>query len=162
MHLNRDETDMKAVLLKIGFIEISNETGLYKPVEPKKALITFTEEQKDNPETPQNEEITPYNRKVVLSHEISHGEYSTNQMYHEYCRNFWFRVLNRNERTAFRDFFKNNGIYDTESLIIDEMQANLVHTPFGIMLNQDIEIPKAKLEKLKEIFLEKCPISCYL
>jgi hypothetical protein len=73
--------------------------------------------------------IDPAMRHVILHHELSHGEYFTNPDYAAYSALFWNQVLSAGERDGFRRFLGADG-YDPgiEDLMINEMQAYLVHT----------------------------------
>lgn len=94
------------------------------------AIVTFTAPQPDDPRTPQNEAVDERLRESVLMHEISHGLYFTNQKYREHCWRFWRERISDDERNRFRRLLARMN-YDpgNEDLLVNEMQALLMHTP---------------------------------
>ena len=80
--------------------------------------------------TPQNETVDAQLRETILRHELSHGEFFTNDAYRHYCEQFWHTNLSERERLLFRNFLSQAG-YDPsdETLMINETQAYLMHTP---------------------------------
>lgn len=68
-------------------------------------------------------------RATILRHELSHAEFFTNPAYAAYSRCFWHDGLDEAGRAAFRRYLTAQN-YDTtlEDLIINEMQAYLMHT----------------------------------
>ena len=68
-------------------------------------------------------------RASLLRHELSHGEYFTTPAYAEFCRHFWTNEMTESDRNGFRHFLVRQG-YDAtdEDLLINEMQAHLMHT----------------------------------
>ena len=73
--------------------------------------------------------IDPAARRSILRHEISHGEFFTDPDYARFTQWFWQTELSDIERTAFRRFLAGQE-YDPadETLMMNEMQAYLVHT----------------------------------
>ncbi len=73
--------------------------------------------------------IDPAARRSILRHEISHGEFFTDPDYARFTQSFWQTELSDIERTAFRRFLAGQE-YDPadETLMMNEMQAYLVHT----------------------------------
>lgn len=69
-------------------------------------------------------------RAGILHHELSHGEFFTNPVYADYAHRFWREGLDDAARDAFRRYLASQE-YDPglSELIINEMQAYLMHTP---------------------------------
>jgi hypothetical protein len=67
---------------------------------------------------------------AILEHEISHGEFHTRPDYQTRCWYFWKSQLTESERKEWRLLLQSMG-YDTnnENLLVNEMQALLMHTP---------------------------------
>ena len=156
---NEEELKLRSVLIKNGFIK-RNRKGLYEAVSTK-ALISFPEEQSDNPDTPQLEGIDLWHRKAALGHELGHGEYFTNEDYRKYCRKFWYEKMGKSDRNAFLDLLDRYG-YDSknEELMIDETQAGLFHTPFR-WFSAAIDIPLKRLEELRKEFLSENAVGSF-
>lgn len=74
--------------------------------------------------------VDAVSRRVILRHELSHGEFFTNPAYADFVRRFWTDVLTPAQRAAFRRFLGGLG-YDAalEDLMVNEMQAFLMFTP---------------------------------
>jgi len=74
--------------------------------------------------------VTPATRAAILHHEQSHGEYFTVPAYAALVQLFWTATLPAAEQDAFRRVLAVDGYDPTvEDLIINEMQAYLMHTP---------------------------------
>ena len=69
-------------------------------------------------------------RAAILRHELSHAEFFTNPGYAAYARQFWRDGLDEAGRAAFRRYLVAQN-YDPaiEDLMVNEMQAYLMHTP---------------------------------
>lgn len=69
-------------------------------------------------------------RAAILRHELSHAEYFSNPGYAAYARQFWREGLDEAGREVFRRFLAAQD-YDprVEELMVNEMQAYLMHTP---------------------------------
>lgn len=98
-------------------------------------------------------------RVTILHHELSHGEYFTNPIYADFVRLFWTNVLTASERTMFRAYLTKDG-YDPalEDLMINEMQAYLMHTPDARFFDPaQLSIQPARLAEIRQIFLTGMP-----
>ena len=126
--LNADEQRLRAALLAAGLLA-QGQGGLVSGVEPG-ALVTFSAVQPDDRSTPQDEGVDPARRASVLRHELSHGRYFTDAAYRAHCAFFWRQLMSEGERQAWRAYLGAQG-YDVrnEELMINEMQAFLMHTP---------------------------------
>ena len=98
-------------------------------IDPPQALVTFSAVQRDDPATEADETVDAVRREAVLRHELSHGEFLTRSSYRAHCERFW-RSLTQADRERFRRHLAQLG-YDTgnETLVVNEMQALLMHTP---------------------------------
>ncbi len=102
-------------------------------------------------------------RAVILHHELSHGEYFTNAAYARYVHTIWDGVLTEAERARFRAYLADDG-YDPaiEDLMINEMQAYLMHTPDPRFFDvAKLGIPLPRLAQIRESFAGNMP-SCWL
>ncbi len=100
---------------------------------------------------------------MILHHELSHGEYFTNAAYARFVATIWQSVLTQEERTRFRTYLSHDG-YDPalEDLMINEMQAYLMHTPDARFFDeQALGIPAPRLAEIRTAFLAGMP-SCWL
>lgn len=100
------------------------------PDVPLQAVITFTGTQPDDPSTPVDEGVDARRREAVLRHELSHGRFYTQAAYREHCQRFWQEAMTASQRDRLRRFLSGLG-YDprNETLMINEAQAFLMHTP---------------------------------
>jgi hypothetical protein len=126
--LNRQERDLLDLLLAAGVIHRGGDR--YLPSHPPMAVISLVQPQSDDPATPEDETVDAALRETMLRHEVSHGEFFTNEAYRRHCERFWKEKLTEAERTLFRKFLARQG-YNTadETLMINEAQAYLMHTP---------------------------------
>ncbi|MBV9734480.1 MAG: hypothetical protein JO209_01125 [Acidisphaera sp.] len=98
-------------------------------------------------------------RAVILHHELSHGEYFTDPAYAGYVQRFWRNTLTDGDRAAFRDFLGRED-YDTgvEDLVINEMQAYLMHTRDPRFFNaRALGLPADRVALLQALFLLNMP-----
>jgi hypothetical protein len=98
-------------------------------------------------------------RATILRHELSHGEYFTDPAYAAFTRRFWGTVMDDDDRTRFRAFLGNQG-YDTglEDLMINEMQAYLMHTPDQRFFNaRAVGLSQDRLDRLRIAFVAEMP-----
>ena len=103
--------------------------------------------------------VNPFTRRVILRHELAHGEFFSNQAYAGFVRRFWSEALSMEQRTAFRRFL--GGLsYDTgnEELMLNEMQAFLMFTPDERYFTPGwIGADTAELDALRRRFLATMP-----
>jgi hypothetical protein len=98
-------------------------------------------------------------RSTILHHELSHGEYFTNPAYAAFTRHFWEAVMSEDDRSRFRAFLGRQG-YDTgqEDLMMNEMQAYLMHTPDRHFFNaRAVGMSEDRLTRLAAAFLADMP-----
>ena len=98
-------------------------------------------------------------RAAILHHELSHGEYFTDPDYAAFTRRFWRTVMTEDERARFRAFLGREG-YDTglEDLMMNEMQAYLMHTPDQRFFNaRAVGLPQERIDRLRVAFVTEMP-----
>lgn len=119
-----------------------------------KVLISFTDLQADDPNTPQDEAVDAVRRESVLRHELSHARYFTDPRYRARCGEMWRQWLSAGERQRIRKVLAEQG-YDAqnEDLLINEAQALLFHTAdtraFGAA---SFGLTEARLAELRKRF----------
>lgn len=119
-----------------------------------RALVTFTAVQPDDPATGPDETVDAQRRQSVLRHELSHGEFFTDAAYRERCWRFWRSALSGAERALFLRYLAAQG-YEVadESLMVNEMQALLLHTPDPrAFKGSDLGLSEGALEALRVRF----------
>jgi hypothetical protein len=139
--LNPDEQALRAIIAKaraepLGF----------------GALITL-------PRADAANQVDPLSRAVILHHELSHGEYFTNPSYARFVGTVWRDVLTEPERASFRTYLSDDG-YDPgiEDLMINEMQAYLMHTPDRRFFDPaTLGIEPQRLAAIRESFVAGMP-----
>jgi hypothetical protein len=108
-------------------------------------------------------DVDPSARTAILHHELAHGEYFTNAVYASYVATIWHEVMTPDERAAFRTYLGTEG-YDTaiEDLMINEMQAYLMHTPDVRFFDPSrLAIKPARFAAIRAAFAAGMP-SCWL
>ena len=98
-------------------------------------------------------------RTSILRHEISHGQFFTDPNYAAFTQRFWQTELTEAERTAFRRFLSDQQ-YDAtdETLMMNEMQAYLVHTHDPRFFSPDlVKIPADRIATLRRRFIAGMP-----
>jgi hypothetical protein len=108
-------------------------------------------------------QVSARDRAVILHHELSHGEYFTNALYARFVHTIWDTVLTETERAKFRTYLAQDG-YDPalEDLMINEMQAYLMHTPDARFFDPvKLGIAPDRLAQIRESFAAGMP-SCWL
>jgi len=148
--LNQQELDLLALLVGAGVIKRA-DSG-YVAATPEMAVVT--------PVQPEGSgTVDAALRDTMLHHEVSHGEFFTNPAYRAHCERFWRSRLTEAERALFRSFLTGYG-YDPadETLMINEMQAYLMHTPdpraFSAAL---LHVTPEKLAEFRRRFMDPQP-----
>ena len=91
---------------------------------------------------------------AILQHEISHGDFLTRPAYQAQTWRFWNTHLTEAERRQWRKLLLAMG-YDTnnESLLVNEMQALLMHTPDARVFSPErLNITKKQLASQRRRF----------
>ncbi|MBV9758018.1 MAG: hypothetical protein JO047_13270 [Alphaproteobacteria bacterium] len=142
VHLTAEEEQLRELLRQEGWLA----------PEPVGALISI-------PRTGTEKFMDEAARATILHHELSHGEYFTDADYAAFTRRFWRTVMTEDERKRFRAFLGSQG-YDTglEDLMMNEMQAYLMHTPDPRFFNaRAVGIPQDRLDRLRMTFAAEMP-----
>jgi hypothetical protein len=98
-------------------------------------------------------------RRVILRHELSHGEFFTKPEYAAYVRHFWNETMDETARSAFRRFL-DAGEYDLSlsDLVVNETQAYLMHTRDRRLFSPAIlGLPEPAVLRLQAEFLRGMP-----
>jgi len=155
--LNAHEKDLLALLLAADVIH--RDGAGYVPGQPEKAVISLVQPQADDPATPEDETVDAALRDTMLRHEMSHGEFFTNEAYRRHCERFWREKLTEAERTLFRAYLSRHG-YDPqdETLMINEAQAYLMHTPDRRAFSADaLKVTAEQLVDMQRRFMDPQP-----
>lgn len=118
---------------------------------PPQAILTIVRE--DGPT------VDGIARRVILRHELSHGEFFTNPAFAAYARDAWAHVLQPEERAAFTRLLGEMG-YDTgnETLMANEMQAFLVFTADERFISPaTLRLPEPTVRALRDRFIAGMP-----
>ena len=153
--LNAEERDLLALLVGARVIE-RGATG-YVAATPEMAIVTLV--QPESAGAPAGETVDAALRDTMLHHEVSHGEFFTNPAYRAHCERFWRERLSDAERALFRSFLTSYG-YDPadETLMINEMQAYLMHTPDPRAFSAGLlHVTPEKLAELRRRFMDPQP-----
>lgn len=156
--LNSQEKDLLALLLAAHVIH-PDPPGGYVPGTPEMAVISLVQPQPDDPATREDEAVDVALRDTMLRHEMSHGEFFTNEAYRRHCERFWRERLTEAERKRFRDFLSRHG-YDPkdEALMINEAQAYLMHTPDPRAFSAEaLRVTKEQLLDIQRRFMDPQP-----
>lgn len=103
--------------------------------------------------------VDAFTRRIILRHELSHGEFFTSPIYAAFVRQAWDDILSAEERAAFRRFLQDQQ-YDAGNtdLLANEMQAFLMFTPDDRYINAErLGISSAMLDALRARFLAAMP-----
>ncbi|RAR57585.1 hypothetical protein C7401_115141 [Paraburkholderia unamae] len=113
---------------------IREENGMWRAASKRDFLITI-------PATgtgPAGEVIDPAVRAAILSHELGHWRYFSDPDYAHACRTFWWHQLSYTERAALTQELAGMGYDPSDRIVIDELQAYLLHTPAPYMPLMDL------------------------
>jgi hypothetical protein len=156
--LNVQERDLLALLLAAHVLD-RGPAGGYLPGTPEMAVISLVQPQPDDPATPEDETVDAALRDTMLRHEMSHGEFFTNEAYRRHSERFWRERLTEAERKRFRDYLARHG-YDPqdEMLMINEAQAYLMHTPDPRAFSADaLRVTEDQLVGMRRRFMDPQP-----
>lgn len=127
LSLNHSEDQLLRLLLDNGFVQL--KLGQYRSDPPVKALISLVQTSTGEEEDSDEPYIDLALRETVFLHELSHGEFHTNDLYRNHSVRFWQDSMTDTERVAFTKFLARNYDFTNEELMINEAQAFLAHTP---------------------------------
>jgi hypothetical protein len=125
--LNENERVLQTILVRWRLIR--QEQGIWKAVSARDFLITIP----GLGPAPGGEMIDATVRAAILSHELGHWQYFSDSAYAHACRVFWWQVLSYEERAELTRQLANLGYDPSDRIVIDEMQAYLLHTPAAYM-----------------------------
>lgn len=154
IELNAEELALRRFLLDRRLMVLRN--GFYQAVMPTAVILSIPQESGGSPGSPP---VTALARRTILSHEIAHGEYYTNPLYANYCRQFWRKVMTEDQRNAFRKFLSSSN-YDpnNQEMMINEGQAYLMYTPDTRAFNaRMVGLADKELAALRQKFREGFP-----
>ncbi len=140
--LNKQEEWLRALIGRLGWLSAA----------PAGALITV-------PRAGADADIDAPARQVILHHELSHAEYFTYRAYAKYSEAFWNNALTASERDQFRRFLAADG-YDAgiEDLMINEMQAYLIHTRDPRFFSAaNVGLSPSRERELQRRFIDEMP-----
>ncbi len=123
LELTPGERTLQRVVVQTGLIVELN--GRWQPRSTHDFLITIPGLGK----TPGGETIDAPVRTAILSHELGHWQYFSNEAYAHACRSFWWHELSYAERAELTRQLENMGYDPSDRIVIDETQAYLLHTP---------------------------------
>ncbi|MGH7041519.1 MAG: hypothetical protein ACREFY_05225 [Acetobacteraceae bacterium] len=140
--LNPQEQRLHALLVQLGWLRPGVVAG----------LITL-------PRVGADPYVTTTACDVILTHELSHGEFFSNPAYAAYVWRFWHDGLTDAERKAIRRFLGSEE-YDIsqQEVVVNEMQAYLMFTRNPQFFRAaDIGITQAQRVQLEQAFLAGMP-----
>jgi hypothetical protein len=156
LKLNRDEETLRRILIAAKAIRLSG--GRYEAMTPAKAVISFAERRRPSTNDLSDPGYATL-RCTIFEHELSHGVYFTQTPYSSSVIEFWHNGMTEAERAAFKAFLARID-YDTdiEGIVINEMQAFLMHTPDVREFSAEIvAMPEADLQSLRQRFAAAIP-----
>jgi hypothetical protein len=156
--LNDHEKQLRALLVGADVIRLE-PAGAFKAIGTQ-AVVSFTSVQADDPTTPADVSVESRRRDSVLRHELSHGQFFTNANYRAYCWDFWRHRLSAAERKLFIQYLEGLDYNPRdEELMVNEMQATLMHTPDSRAFNAAaLRISPAGLDALRKQFRAGDPL----
>jgi len=150
--LKHQEMALRVLLVDAKVLR-TEEAGTFSAIGTQ-AVVSFTAVHEDDPLTAADESVDAWRRESVLRHELSHGEFFTNAQYRAHCWDFWRHSLSERERKLVRQYLASLDYNpDDEELMVNEMQAMLMHTPDDRAFNATaLGVSKADLNRLRAQF----------
>ncbi|MFL9995060.1 hypothetical protein PQR34_00480 [Paraburkholderia sediminicola] len=147
--LTDGERALRTILVQWGLMRQVQQT--WEAVSSRDFLITIP----GIGPAPGGEVIDRPIRAAILSHELGHWQYFSDRAYAHACRAFWWQSLSYEERAELTRQLEDMGYDPSDRIVIDEMQAYLLHTPAPYMPIVDVPGPQgidvARVrERLKE------------
>jgi len=135
------------LLLENGIICVSKRR--YVPPKSEKSIVSFNCMDRASDSW-----------RGIHAHEFSHGLYTTNQSYREYCENFWDKVMTGADRDLFTYFLAGQGYSQRREIVIDEFQAYFVNSRFA--REQILHLfSEARYEELRAAFIKDSPVPSF-
>lgn len=149
IELTAEESTLREFLIEQGLLR--SWRGMNQALKPDVVLVTVPQTRERGDGEPK---ITDLARRAILLHELSHGEFYSNQYYANYCRKFWAETLTDNQRAIFTKFLsKYNYSVNQDELLVNEMQAYLIFTPDPNSFSAaKLGITDAELEEIRNAF----------
>lgn len=134
--LTEGERALQTLLTQWGLIRQEAGAGgpAWRAASPHDFLITIPGTGKG----PAGEVIDTEVRAAILSHELGHWRFFSDPAYAHACRTFWWHQLTYTEREALTDELTSMGYDPSDRIVIDELQAYLLHTPARYMPLADL------------------------
>jgi hypothetical protein len=154
VELYPEEIVLRDFLLEKGLMRFWR--GFYQAQQPGVVLLSIPQLQAKKADEPQ---VTELARRTVFNHELSHGEYFTNEYYANYCRKFWNESLSDKQRKLFTDFLSSHN-YNTNypDLVVNEMQAYLIYTADQNSFSAaKLGVTDLELESMRKMFRQGNP-----
>lgn len=154
VELYPEEIALRDFLLEKGLMRFWR--GFYQAQQPGVVLLSIPQLQAKKADEPQ---VTELARRAVFNHELSHGEYFTNEYYANYCRKFWNESLSDKQRKLFTDFLSSHN-YNTNypDLVVNEMQAYLIYTADQNSFSAaKLGVTELELESMRKMFRQGNP-----
>mgnify|MGYP006275523691 CR=1 FL=1 len=103
--------------------------------------------------------VDAFTRRIILRHELAHGEFFANPAYAAFCHRAWNDVLTAKDRAAFTKFLNGLGYEPSNhDLLVNEMQAFLMFTLDPRYINAALlGLPEAAFAGLRARFLAAMP-----
>ncbi|MBP0593970.1 hypothetical protein J8I87_30690 [Paraburkholderia sp. LEh10] len=130
--LTPGERALQRIVVRMGLIEERN--GNWQARSTHDFLITIP----GRGPAQGGESIDAPVRAAILSHELGHWQYFSDEAYAQACRSFWWRDLTYEERAELTRQLESMGYDASDRIVIDEMQAYLLHTPAPYMPLADV------------------------
>lgn len=155
--LNEDERRLAEILADLG-IAPPGPDGLPR-MAAAAAVVTVPAVQPENGAIGLGFPIDAGVREAILRHELSHGEFFTNNAYHDHVAAWWHQRVTARERTQFRRFLANGGYDpDLEEVMMNEAMAYVIHTPDPRFFSPEaVGLDAATIERLRARFKEGLP-----
>ncbi|WP_434663057.1 hypothetical protein P5W99_22605 [Paraburkholderia sp. A3BS-1L] len=129
--LTEGERALQALLTQWGLIHREAGEGgtAWRAASSRDFLVTIPGMGKG----PAGEVIDAEVRAAIMSHELGHWRFFSDAAYAHACRAFWWHQLTYTEREALTGELAGMGYDPSDRIVIDEMQAYLLHTPARYM-----------------------------
>jgi hypothetical protein len=155
--LNGEERRLAATLADLGVVAPGPD-GILRLVR-EAAIITVPGLHAADPARGRHLAVDATVRGVILRHELSHGEFFTNNAYAAHVNTWWNERLNARERTQLRRFLAAGGYDpDNEEVMMNEAMAYIMHTPDERFFSAaSVGMDQATLDRLRARFMEGMP-----
>jgi hypothetical protein len=155
--LNGEERRLAAILGELG-VMAPGDGGVPRLLR-EAAIITVPGLHAADPARGRHLEVDAGVRGVILRHELSHGEFFTNDAYAGHVKRWWNERMSARERTQLRRFLAEGGYDpDNEEVMMNEAMAYIMHTPDERFFSAaSVGMDQATLDRLRARFMEGLP-----